>query len=337
MPEMVFEYILKNNGIDPAADLEIDQSIDFGSTAAAFTGDASAAFTVEFEPSATALEKEGAGYVVASLGVDSGYVPYTSYSAKTSFLNENPQVIQSFTTALQKGMDYVQSHTPEEIAQVIAPQFPETDLDTLTIIVTRYYEQDTWKDNLVFEQDSFELLQDILESAGELSERVDYEQLMLDLEEELRSTIRYSADPLKTALIYARTGNYIDFAALPEVSQETALALIKSENKDTLDEQEYKNFCQDMKKAANVVYITDNCGEIVLDKLAISVLKKTFPNVRITALVRGLPAGNDATMEDAEFCGLTDLVPVLGNGSQKDCKMAADRRKRSQAVQAHGF
>ena len=80
-------------------------------------------------------------------------------------------------------------------------------------------------------------------------------------------------------------------------------------------EQEYKNFCQDMKKAANVVYITDNCGEIVLDKLAISVMKKTFPNVRITALVRGLPAGNDATMEDAEFCGLTDLVPVLGNGS----------------------
>lgn len=178
MPEMVFEYILKNNGIDPAADLEIDQSIDFGSTAAAFTGDASAAFTVEFEPSATALEKEGAGYVVASLGVDSGYVPYTSYSAKTSFLNENPQVIQSFTTALQKGMDYVQSHTPEEIAQVIAPQFPETDLDTLTTIVTRYYEQDTWKDNLVFEQDSFELLQDILENAGELSERVDYEQLV---------------------------------------------------------------------------------------------------------------------------------------------------------------
>ena len=178
MPEMVFEYILKNNGIDPAADLEIDQSIDFGSTAAAFTGDASAAFTVEFEPSATALEKEGAGYVVASLGVDSGYVPYTSYSAKTSFIDENPRVIQSFTDALQKGMDYVQSHTPEEIAQVIAPQFPETDLDTLTTIVTRYYEQDTWKDNLVFEKDSFELLQDILESAGELSERVDYEQLV---------------------------------------------------------------------------------------------------------------------------------------------------------------
>ena len=143
----------------------------------------------------------------------------------------------------------------------------------------------------------------------------EYDQLMLDLEDDLLSTIRYSADPLKAALIYARTGNYIDFAALPEVSKETALSLIKSENKDELDEQEYRNFCQDMKKASNVVYITDNCGEIVLDKIAIQILKKTFPNIRITALVRGLPAGNDATMEDAEFCGLTDIVPVLGNGS----------------------
>ena len=143
----------------------------------------------------------------------------------------------------------------------------------------------------------------------------EYDQLMLDLEAELRSTIRYSEDPLKAALIYARTGNYIDFAALPEVSKETALSLIKSENKDELDEQEYRNFCQDMKEASTVVYITDNCGEIVLDKIAIQILKKTFPNIRVTALVRGLPAGNDATMEDAEFCGLTDIVPVLGNGS----------------------
>ena len=143
----------------------------------------------------------------------------------------------------------------------------------------------------------------------------EYDQLMLDLEAELRSTIRYSEDPLKAALIYARTGNYIDFAALPEVSKETALCLIKSENKDDLDEQEYRQFCQDMKKAENVVYITDNCGEIVLDKIAIQILKKIFPNIRITALVRGLPAGNDATMEDAEFCGLTDVVPVLGNGN----------------------
>ena len=178
MPEMVFEYILRKNGLDPQKDLTIDQSIDFGSTAAAFTGDTSADFTVEFEPSATALEKEGAGYVVASLGVDSGYVPYTSYSAKTSYMEKNPEIIQKFTNALQKGMEYVQSHTPEEIAEVIAPQFAETDLDTVTAIVNRYYDQDTWKSNLIFEKESFELLEDILEDSGELSERVSYENLV---------------------------------------------------------------------------------------------------------------------------------------------------------------
>ena len=178
MPEMVFEYILRKNGLDPQKDLTIDQSIDFGSTAAAFTGDVSADFTVEFEPSATALEKEGAGYVVASLGLDSGYVPYTSYSAKTSYMEKNPEIIQKFTNALQKGMEYVQSHTPEEIAKVIAPQFAETDLDTVTAIVKRYYVQDTWKSNLIFEKESFELLEDILEDSGELSERVSYENLV---------------------------------------------------------------------------------------------------------------------------------------------------------------
>ena len=175
---MVFEYILKKNGIDPQKDLTIDQSIDFGSTAAAFTSDDSAAYTVEFEPSATILEKEGAGYVVASLGEASGYVPYTSYSAKASYMKENPEIIQKFTDALQKGMDYVQSHTPEEIAEVIAPQFKETDLETITAIVKRYYDQDTWKENLIFEKNSFELLQDILEEAGELTERVAYEDLV---------------------------------------------------------------------------------------------------------------------------------------------------------------
>ena len=126
MPQMVFEYILKKNGLDPAADLEIDQSISFGLTAAAFSG-GDADYTVEFEPYATLLEQEGNGYVVASLGEASGYVPYTAYSAQKSYLESHPDIIQGFTNAIQKGMDYVNSHTAEEIAKVIAPQFPETD------------------------------------------------------------------------------------------------------------------------------------------------------------------------------------------------------------------
>lgn len=177
MPEMVFEYVLKQNGIDPVKDLNINQSIDFGSTAAAFSG-GQGDYTVEFEPAATTLEKESDGHVVASLGKDSGYVPYTSYSAQSSYIEENPEVIQAFTNALQKGMDYVQTHIPEEIAKVIAPQFKETDLDTITTIVSRYYEQDTWKGDLIYKKESFELLQDILDSAGELSERAPYEKLV---------------------------------------------------------------------------------------------------------------------------------------------------------------
>ena len=177
MPEMVFEYILKENGIAPEEDLEINQSIDFGSTAAAFS-EGQGDFTVEFEPGATTLESEGKGYVVASLGEDSGYVPYTAFSAKRSYIDENPDIIQGFTNALQKGMDYVQAHSPEESASVIEPQFPETDLETITTIVTRYYDQDTWKSNLIFEESSFDLLQDILESAGELEKRAPYDDLV---------------------------------------------------------------------------------------------------------------------------------------------------------------
>lgn len=177
MPEMVFEYILRKNGLDPATDLTINQNIDFGSTAAAFSG-GQGDFSIEFEPSATALEAQGNGYVVASLGESSGYVPYTAYSAKSSYISENPETIQKFVNALQKGMDYVQSHSPEEIAKVIAPQFKETDLATVTKIVTRYYNQDTWKDNLVFEKDSFELLLNILIESGQLEEQVPYEQLV---------------------------------------------------------------------------------------------------------------------------------------------------------------
>ena len=116
--------------------------------------------------------------MVASLGKDSGYVPYTAFSAKKSYLEKNPEIIQSFTNALQKGMDYVNSHSPQEIAKVIAPQFKETDADTLTTIVARYHDQDTWKDNLIFEEDAFTLLQNILEEAGELPERVPYEELV---------------------------------------------------------------------------------------------------------------------------------------------------------------
>ena len=177
MPQMVFEYILKKHGMDPKTDLSIDQSINFGLTAAAFTS-SDADYTVEFEPFATGLELEGSGYVVASLGTDSGYVPYTAYSAKKSYLEAHPETVQKFTNAIQKGIDYVNSHSAEEIAKTIQPQFKETPLENITMIVERYKQQDTWKEDTVFEKDSFDLLQNILEEAGELPARVPYENLV---------------------------------------------------------------------------------------------------------------------------------------------------------------
>ncbi len=177
MPEMIFEYILKQKGLQPQTDLTIIKNIDFGYTAEAFSsgeGD----YTVEFEPAAEALELEGKGKIVASLGVESGMVPYTAFSAKKSYINENPEVIQSFTNAIQKGIDYVVTHTPEEIAQVIKPQFDETDIKIIEAIVERYYSQDTWKDNTIFEKESFDLLQDILNDSNVLNEYVPYEDLV---------------------------------------------------------------------------------------------------------------------------------------------------------------
>ena len=176
MPEMVFEYILSKNNIDKS-EVNIDQSIDFGSTAAAFSG-GQGEFTIEFEPHATSLELKGDGYVVASLGEASGYVPYTSFSAKKSYIKKNPEVIQAFTNALQKGMDYCAGHTPKEIAEVISPQFAETDAKTLERIVERYAAQDTWKTDPTFEKDAFDLLQNILMDAEELEKALPYEELV---------------------------------------------------------------------------------------------------------------------------------------------------------------
>lgn len=186
MPEMVFEYILRKNGIDPS-EVNIDQSIDFGSTAAAFSG-GQGQFSVEFEPHATGLEQKGDGYIVASLGVDSGYVPYTGFFAKQSYMSDHSDTIQAFTDALQKGMDYVNSHTAEEIAETIAPQFAETDIQTITTIVNRYLTQDTWKTDLIFTEEAFLLLQNILEQSGELPERVPYEDLVITRYAENAST-----------------------------------------------------------------------------------------------------------------------------------------------------
>ncbi len=177
MPQMILEYVLDQNGIDIEDDVEMITNISFETTSGAFsagTGD----YTAEFEPTATALENAQKGYVVASLGEESGYVPYTVYMAQKSYIEENPEIIQKFTNAIYKGQKWVNEHTAEEIAEVIQPHFAESDVKTLTKIVDRYKKQDTWKENPVFDEEGFTLIQDIMEFGGELSARVPFDDMV---------------------------------------------------------------------------------------------------------------------------------------------------------------
>lgn len=177
MPELVLEYVLKENGLTIGEDVEIINNIDFSSTAGAFTGDVGD-YTVEFEPVATTLEQSGSGHIVASLGEASGFVPYTVYMARDDFMENHPETIEAFTRAIYKGQLWVKEHTSAEIAEAILPQFPDTDQETLTTIIERYKAQDSWKEDPTFSKDGFTLIQDIMEKGGELTGRVPYEDLV---------------------------------------------------------------------------------------------------------------------------------------------------------------
>lgn len=173
MPELVLEYVLKQNGLQIGKDVEIINNISFESTSGAFAADIGD-YTVEFEPTATSLEQKDIGHVVASLGTESGFVPYTVYMATSNYINENPEIIQKFTNSIYKGQLWVDQHTSAEIAAVIQPYFPESDVDTLAEIIERYKSQDTWKTDPIFEEKSLELIEDIMETGGQLDKRVDF-------------------------------------------------------------------------------------------------------------------------------------------------------------------
>lgn len=147
-------------------------------------------------------------------------------------------------------------------------------------------------------------------------EKKDFNKLMLELEPEIEAEIDASQNPLQMALKYARAGNYIDFGALGNhVKTEKLLELLKNAGDESLNEKEYENFRKDMAAATSLTYLTDNCGEVVLDKIFIKKLIHNYPDLKITVLVRGKPVLNDVTENEAEEVGLTELVTVVGNGS----------------------
>ena len=177
MPEMTLEWILKSHGINPKTDLEIDTSIQFAAMGGSFIG-GNGDFVSLFEPTALEIEKAGYGYVVASLGELGGNVPYTSYSARKSYLKENKDNIKKFKKAIQKGLDFVHNNSNLEVAKSIKKSFPDTKLEDLEIIIERYRNIEAWPTTITFKEDSFNHLQDIMISANELNKKVDYNDLI---------------------------------------------------------------------------------------------------------------------------------------------------------------
>ena len=180
MPEMTLEYALKQNGINPRKDVSIDTSIAFAAMSGAFIG-GEGDFVALFEPTATMVEKEGYGYVVASIGELGGVVPYTSYSARISYINEHKELIKAFDQVIQKGLDYVHTHSDLEIAESIVKQFPDSSVKELASAIKRYREIEAWPVTTNFSEESFDHLQDIMIDYGELDEKVSYHKLMYNI------------------------------------------------------------------------------------------------------------------------------------------------------------
>ena len=177
MPEMTFEWALKENGIDPEKDLTIDTSVAFAAMEGAFIG-GDADFVTLFEPNASSVEKQGLGYVVGYVGNWGGEVPYTVYNAKKSFIKENPQIIKGFTKAIDKGLKYVKNTDSNIIAKDIQEFFPELSLEDLTLIIERYKTNDAWPDSTDITKEEFDHIQEIMISSNELDKKAPYDKLI---------------------------------------------------------------------------------------------------------------------------------------------------------------
>lgn len=177
VPYMALEYVIRKNGLDPEKDLLMDNSIQFALMTGAFTGGTGDYVTI-FEPTATALEQEGKGYIVASVGEAAGEIPYTAYFAKQSYIEKNRDLILRFTRAIYRGQQWVAEHSAAEVAQAIAPAFPDTGEELLATVVQRYKDIDAWNTDPVMSEESFDLLQEVMTQAGELSKRAPHDQVV---------------------------------------------------------------------------------------------------------------------------------------------------------------
>ncbi|MBR4085223.1 MAG: DUF89 family protein [Lachnospiraceae bacterium] len=142
-----------------------------------------------------------------------------------------------------------------------------------------------------------------------------FNNMLLEKEIEIETLIRNAIDPFKHALKYSMTGNYIDFGSMNVVDEDYLQKLLDTVEERPISDEIYKEFCLDLNSAKEMVFLTDNCGEIVMDKVFIKMIKERYPEINITVIVRGDETLNDATMKDAEEVFMTDLVNVIHNGN----------------------
>lgn len=176
-PLMALKYALYLNKVDPDKDTQVVTNIEMTAQPGAFKsgmGD----FNLSVEPTPSIFEKEGVGHTVASIGVATGILPYTVYAATSDYIEKNPQIIQKVTNAVYRGLLWTQSHSAEEIAKVITPQFPKVDLDIITMSVRRYKNQDHWPKIPVMTKEDFDRFQDIMIYNKEIDSKVDYDKIV---------------------------------------------------------------------------------------------------------------------------------------------------------------
>ena len=177
VPYMTLEYVLRKNGLDPKKDVVLDDSIKFDLMAGAFTS-GTADYVTLFEPTASLTQNENKGYIVASVGEAAGEIPYTAYFAKKSYIENNKETIQKFTNAIYKGQKWVKENSSEDIAKVVQSFFPDTDITLLSKVIQNYKDIDAWNDTPVLKEESFNLLQDVMTSAGELQKKAPYDKIV---------------------------------------------------------------------------------------------------------------------------------------------------------------
>ena len=170
MPAMTLNYTLYENNIDS---LTVNTNFDFAALSGAFIG-GNGDFVTLFEPNALNLEKEGYGYVVASIGELGGEVPYTAFNALKSYIKENPETIKKFTRAIQKGLDYTHANSNAELAKLLVDYFPDVSLNDIEVVIERYRNIDSWYKTTYITKEGYEHMQDIVEFNGFLENRVDY-------------------------------------------------------------------------------------------------------------------------------------------------------------------